>query len=124
MLKESKAIEMPEGFEMVSDGTLTEGHDFLKDPIVQGIVKSIKTVMLKRGKRMEENRLIIVETTDDKCAVWESAGLKDLFDGIVVGDSVYIKYDGLLDAKDGLNPMKKFITGMSPTGDRSNASTE
>lgn len=117
--EETKAIEIPAGFEMVSDGTLTATHDFTKTPIVMGKVLTLKTVPLKRGNVIEDNRMITVAMEDGTTAVWESASLKDLFDEMVVGDEVYLRYDGDEDMGSGRQPMKKFITGLKRTGLRS-----
>jgi hypothetical protein len=117
--EKDKVIEIPEGFEMVSDGTLTETHDFKKIAIVMGKVLTMKTVPLKRGNVIEDNRMITVDTGEGTTAVWESASLKDLFDDMVVGDNVYIRYDGDEDMGGGRQPMKKFVTGLQRLGLRS-----
>ena len=117
--KDDKLIEMPDGFEMVSDGTLTETHDFEKTPIVTGKVLTMKSVLLKRSGTVEENRMITVATDEGTTAIWESAGIKDLFDEMVSGDQVYIRFDGLEEMGGGRQPMKKFITGLKRTGLRS-----
>ena len=117
--KDTKEVEIPEGFEMVSDGTLTETHDYDKVPVVMGKVLTTKTVLLKRGQDIEENRMITVNIGDGTTAVWESAGLKDLFDDMVVGDTVYIRYEGLEEMGGGRQDMKKFVTGIQRSGLRS-----
>lgn len=114
-----KVIEIPEGFEMISDGSLTETHDFNKTPIVMGKVLTLKTVLLKRGGAVEENRMMTVDMGTETTAVWESASLKDLFDVMVTGDQVYIRYDGDEEMGGGRQPMKKFVTGLQKTGLRS-----
>lgn len=116
---EEKTIDLPEGFELVSDGTLSEAHDFDKDAIVMGPVVTIKTLKVKRGAKLEDARMITVNTGETVTAVWESAGLKDLFDGLVIGDTVYIKYDGKQSFDDSREDMKTFITGVQRTGVRS-----
>lgn len=117
--KEDKVVEIPAGFEMISDGTLTETHDFTKQPIVMGKVMTMKTVLLTRGNSVEENRMITVDLGDGSTAVWESASLKDLFDEMVTGDEVYIRYEGDEEMGGGRQPMKKFVTGLRKTGLRS-----
>ena len=117
--EETKEVEIPEGFEMVSDGTLTETHDFEVDPVVMGKVLTTKTVLLKRGAKVEENRMLTVNIGDRSVAVWESAGLKDLFDDCVPGDTIYIRYEGLEAMGAGRQPMKKFVTGIQRSGLRS-----
>jgi len=109
---------IPEGFEMISDGTLAKDHDFKKDPIVQGVIKSMKVVPVRRGKDLEDNRLMLVDTGTDSIAIWESANLAELFDDVVKGDTVYIHYTGDVDLENGLNPMKQFVTAFKPTGNR------
>lgn len=117
--KEVKEVEIPEGFEMISDGTLTETHDFVTTPIVMGKIMTMKTVLLKRGGNVEENRMITVDTGEGSTAVWESASLKDLFDELVAGDQVYIRYEGDEEMGGGRQPMKKFVTGLKKLGLRS-----
>lgn len=117
--KEVTEVEIPAGFEMVSDGSLTETHDFTKQPIVTGKVLTLKTVLLTRAGKVEENRMITVQMEGETTAVWESASLKDLFDTMVTGDIVYIRYEGDEEMGGGRQPMKKFVTGLQRTGLRS-----
>lgn len=121
MTNEASNIDLPEGIELISDGTLTGSHDFEKNPLVHGKVLVTKSVPIKRGNRFEPNRLITVQNGDEVVAVWESAGLKDLFDKVVEGDIVYIKYDGKIEMGPGREDMKKFITGLNPVGKRDSA---
>lgn len=109
--KDTNAI--PDGFEMVSDGTLVETHDFKREAVVMGRVLSMKTVQVRRGRNTEDNRVMTVDMGEKTTAVWESANLKDLFDSVAKGDDVYIKYTGDVDLNNGLNPMKQFVTGVS-----------
>lgn len=117
--EEASIIAIPEGFEMISDGTLTETHDFNMQPIVTGKVMTLKKVLLQRAGKIEENRMITVDTAEGSTAVWESASLKDLFDEMVTGDMVYIRYEGDEEMGGGRQPMKKFVTGLQKTGLRS-----
>lgn len=114
-----KAPAIPAGFEQISDGTLATDHDFKKTPIVQGIIKSLKTVQIRRaGNKLEDNRLMLIDAEGAPIAVWESANLQDLFDSVVKGDTVYIEFTGEVDLDNGLNPMKQFVTAIKPTGNR------
>lgn len=116
--EQSKAPVMPAGFETVSDGSLANTHDFDKNPICTGVVRSLKVVPVRRGRVMEDNRLLTVEVEDGTVAVWESANLKDLFDMVEPGDSVYIEKIGTIDLQNGLNPMKQFQTGIQKADPR------
>lgn len=112
--KANKTPDLPAGMEMVSDGSLANTHDFKKEPVVMGPVVAIKVVPVRRGRVMEDNRLMTIDTGDKQVAVWESANLKDLFDRVAVGGVVYIKLTGSIDLDNGLNPMKQFVTGYQP----------
>jgi len=119
MTDKAKAPAIPAGFEQISDGTLGEDHDFKKAPIVQGVIKSLKTVQIRRpGNKLEDNRLMLIDTDGASIVVWESANLQDLFDSVVRGDTVYIEFTGEVDLENGLNPMKTFVTAIKPTGNR------
>ena len=111
-------IKLPPGMEMVSDGTLTPEHDWTANPEIYGEMQIIKVVPVRRGKLIENTRLMIVTGTDGKTAVWESAGLKDLFDIAKPGGKIYIKYKGLMELDGGRNPMKQFVTAYDDRGER------
>lgn len=114
--KANKAPDLPKGMEMVSDGSLANTHDFKADPVVMGPVVAMKVVPVRRGSVMQDNRLMTIDVGDKQVAVWESANLKDLFDRVEVGGTVYIKLTGQIDLNNGLNPMKQFVTGYQPPG--------
>lgn len=114
--KKTETSSLPKGMELVSDGSLSESHNFTAEPIVHGVVVTQKAVQIQRGKVLEDNRMLGIDVGDKTVTVWESASLEDLFDTAVVGDEVYIKLTGSVDLKNGLNPMKTFVTGIKKGG--------
>jgi len=82
-------------------------------PELIGEWKGVRTVPVKRGRNMDEQRLATVLTDDERLiTIWESAMLRELFDTAQEGDRVAIVYLGLGKAKPGQNPPKLFEVGI------------
>jgi hypothetical protein len=78
-------------------------------PILQGVWGKVRTIQVKRGKKMEDARLCDVETEDgQRFTVWESAVLAPLFNDCEAGTEVYIAFEGYGVAKKGQNAPKLF----------------
>ena len=102
---------LPAGFKPLQSGGVP--WDMEAMPVLVGEWKGVRTIEVKRGRKMEEQRLATVLTDDDRLiTVWESAMLRDLFDTAEEGDRVAIIYHGLGKAKPGQNPPKLFEVGI------------
>ena len=98
---------LPAGFTRVEG--FAQQWDLEAMPVLQGIWGKVRTIQVKRGKKMEDSRVCDVETEDGKrYTVWESATLKAGFEAAKEGDEVYISFDGMGHAKKGQNPPKLF----------------
>lgn len=74
-----------------------------------GTFSEPKSVELKQGKKTVERRCVEFMTHDgERYTIWESAGLKVMFDDVEPGTEVYIRFDGYGQAKPGQNPPKLF----------------
>lgn len=105
-------FEIPNGFNLVSDGDLTDEWDYEENPTLTGTVLVKKIVEVKRQKKVEQCPMLIVDGVGGPVVVWESASLKDLISQAEPGDAVYIHYRGLQHLDGGRNPMKVFATGI------------
>ena len=105
------ARRLPPGFKPLQSGGVA--WDMEAMPELVGEWKGVRTIEVKRGRKMEEQRLATVLTDDGRLiTVWESAMLRDLFDEAEEGDRVAIVYQGLGKAKPGQNPPKLFEVGI------------
>lgn len=102
---------LPPGFKPLQSGGVA--WDMEAMPELVGEWKGVRTIEVKRGRKMEEQRLATVLTDDGRLiTVWESAMLRELFDTAEEGDRVAIVYLGLGKAKPGQNPPKLFEVGI------------
>jgi len=98
---------LPSGFTRVEGFAQT--WDVEAMPVLIGTWGKARNIQVKHGKKMEDARVCDVETDDGKrFTVWDSAGLRALFDTIQEGTEVYIAYDGLGVAKKGQNAPKLY----------------
>lgn len=107
---------LPAGYTQVSSTDFPDNHDFDKNPICEGTVVDIKTVLVRpsASKKPEERKIMAVADSDGVIsAVWESAGLKGLFKEAKKGDQVFIKFVETIALK-GRKSMRKFVTGIKP----------
>ena len=83
-----------------------ESWNFNLNPVLSGSVIDMKTVPVKRGKKIDDVRLLLVETMDGDVCVWESAALTRLFDlENVIGTRIRLVYKGEIDIKGQKQPM-------------------
>jgi len=102
-----KANGLPAGFSRVEGFAQT--WDVEEMPVLQGTWGKVRSIQVKRGKKMEDARVCDVETDEGKrYTVWDSAGLRALFDTADEGTEVYIAYEGLGTAKKGQNAPKLY----------------
>lgn len=109
----SKAI--PEGFQVVKL-TKSTSHDFSEFPILTGKVLRVNSVTQDSDYGPRVARVATVHRGDKPVALWESADLRAFFDAVSPGDDIYVRYDGLEQAKGRANPKKKFTVAIRSRG--------
>jgi hypothetical protein len=114
-MAKASATGIPAGFKKVESGSFPPNHDFKKEPVLTGIVHSIRSVPQKRGKKTEPVGVMHVadKVTGEICAVWESSALEELFKTAKPGNAVYIKSEGVQKLK-GKKTLKKFTVAIGP----------
>lgn len=80
---------------------------------IQGTWGHVREIEIKRGRGIQIQHVVNVTTDETTWSVWESAGLKGLFEEAEEGDEVYIKYEGLGKAKKGQNAPKIYTSGIA-----------
>jgi hypothetical protein len=112
-LARSSSNEIPKGMKAIN-GNFAPNWNPEDVPILQGTFGEIKNVPLKQGNKTVERRCTKFTTENgEDYTVWESAGLKAMFDDVEPGTDVYIRYDGLGTAKKGQNAPKLFTVAVS-----------
>lgn len=107
-IAKSSSANVPKGMKALS-GSFAPTWDPEKVPELNGTFGTIKEVPLKQGNKTVERRCTEFTTKDgDRYTVWESAGLKVMFDEVEPGTGVYIRFDGYGQAKKGQNAPKLF----------------
>lgn len=106
----AQGAPLPDGYRTVGRAP---SWDVDKHPVISGQRGDEKTVTLDEGTKKErEVRTFIVEDAEiGPVTVWESTGLRDLFDQTESGDDVRIEYLGLGKAKRGQNAPRLFSCG-------------
>lgn len=107
------SVAIPEGFQMPASAQVPN-WDYEKQKVLQGDAVSMRVIKKKKPRKGEAptTRLLTVRDEDGNLhQVWESAGLRGLFDEVLQGGEVFIRYDGLGAKQKGKNQMKVFVTG-------------
>jgi hypothetical protein len=101
----SKGVQLPDGYKVIGRAP---NWDVDKHPIIEGERGETKIVTLNQGTKDEKdtNCMVVVTPEYGALTVWESAGLKDLFEQTEDGDVVRIEY------VETLEPRKKGQQGM------------
>ncbi len=107
---------------MLSDGwTLQQdscssgsAHQFVVDEPLEGIVRGMRSIKVRRGGEIVKARLMTLMTGDGLDTIWESAALSGLFDAAKVGDSVCIEYLGEVEMPSPKSPMKDYRVWVRP----------
>lgn len=113
-MSKDKQVQLPAGFEKVSDGKLADEWDYEKEPELQGRVVRKKIVDCIQQGKPAKAPMMLIDRGDKELCVWESASLRDLFESADSGDEVYIKYLGITEMDEGRNDMKTFYTAIKP----------
>jgi hypothetical protein len=99
----------PAGARKIEGGNFPPLHDFEKNPVLTGTVTEVKTIQVKKRKKMEETRIMYVADDDGVVeSVWESAALEKLFDEVKKGEKIWIAFTGMIQIKGRQQPMKGF----------------
>lgn len=113
MATRAKAGEVTSGgWRPVAGSKFPDIYDFAKKkkPLI-GIVSSVKTVSIRRGKKLVQSRIAYIVDSDGVLwGVWQSAALEGFFQQMKKGQEVKIEYRGLKKIKGQKNAMKDFIT--------------
>lgn len=105
-------LDVPEGYSAVSTGIVPDAWEPKAGEFVEGEVLLMKSATVIRNKKPEITRFLVMENGGELTTIWESAGNRELFDEIEVGDRAYIKYTGLIPLDKGRNPMHGYTIGI------------
>lgn len=98
---------LPEGYKVIER---SPSWDCEKNPVIEGVRGDVKTRAFKRDGKTQNTRYFVVDDAKlGPTTVFESAGLRDLFEQTSEGDHVRIEFIGTTPpAKKGNNPMRNF----------------
>lgn len=99
---------IPDGFRPIVDEAHAPKHDFDTYDTLVGTVKSIRKIVQGKGKQQRIVRIMTVDRGDMFVSVWESAGLRILFDQVQPDQRVYIRYVGEVAIKGRKQPMHAY----------------
>jgi hypothetical protein len=106
--RKEQAVHLPDGYKVIGRAP---NWDAEKHPTLEGVRGETKEVTLNAGTKDEQDVNCVVVVSDEIGAVtvWESTGLRDLFEQTEDGDTVRIEYLGTIPAKKkGHNPMRTY----------------
>lgn len=99
------------GWKPIAGSRFPDIFDFKKKKELVGHVSQVKTVSIRRGKKLVQSKIAYIVDSDGVLwGVWQSAALEGFFGEIKKGMEVKIQYRGLLKIKGQKNPMKDFVT--------------
>lgn len=106
--KKGSKVEVPAGYKVRVMAELPPAWDYQKSPVLEGTVQCVQRVTLTddRGKRV--TRVAHVANKEGVFGLWESATLAPLFDSLEEGNDVFVRFEGLGEAKPGRNAPKLF----------------
>lgn len=110
--KKAKPISLPNGYKVIGR---SPNWDVDKNPVIEGERSETREVVFNEGKRDERTVRCFIVTDQELGAVtvWESTGLRDLFDQTEEGNTVRIEYLGVSEThRKGQQPMKLFNCAM------------
>ena len=115
-LSESDAEKMQASGWTLQQDSCSSGvaHVFKVDEPLEGVIRGIRTVSVRRAKEVVKARLMTLLTSDGIVTVWESAALSGLFDVARVDDAVCIEYLGEVEMPPPKNPMKDYRVWVRP----------
>ena len=113
MTLEQAEHEFPEDmeFEEIPSGFPDQWIPENEGDTFTGQLVQVDIVEFKRGRKTETSRIARFRKTDGEViSVWESAGLRNIFDyvNVIMGHFFIVTYRGTIDVGKGKNPMKDF----------------
>ena len=104
-----------EGWTLQQDSCASgSAHEFKIDEPLEGVVRGIRDIKVRRGREFVKARLMTLMTGHGIVKVWESAALSGLFEAATVGDSVLIEYLGEVEMPAPKSPMKDYRVWVRP----------
>jgi hypothetical protein len=106
--KKSAAVHLPDGYKVIGRAP---NWDVDKHPTLEGVRGETKEITLNEGTKAEKVTACMVVVSDEigAVSVWQSAGLRDLFEQTEDGDTVRIEYvETLAPRKKGQQGMRVF----------------
>lgn len=105
--------QLPEGYRKLNAGYAPSWEPEPGD-ILEGEVKAVREVEMKRGRKTVTTRAMEIETENGEAfTVWEAAMLSELFTEAQPGAQVFIMFEGVSDkAKPGQQPAKMYTSGI------------
>lgn len=106
--KKAAAVHLPDGYKVIGRAP---NWDVDKHPVIEGVRGETKAITLNQGTKQEKetNCMVVVTEEFGALTVWESAGLRDLFEQTEDGDTVRVEYVETLPArKKGQQGMRVF----------------
>lgn len=106
--KKQAAVHLPDGYKVIGRAP---NWDIDKYPTLEGVRGETKAVTLNPGTKNEKetNCMVVVTEEIGAVTVWESAGLRDLFEQTEDGDVVRIEFvETLAPRKKGQQGMRVF----------------
>ena len=109
--RKAKPVELPSGYKVIGRAP---NWDIEKHPVIEGERGEAREVTFDEGTKKERQvqTMIVVDETLGAVTVWESSGLRDLFNQTEAGDVIRIEYLGLGKAKKGQNAPRLFSCSM------------
>ncbi len=83
-------------------------HEFKVGEPLEGMIRGIRDVKVRRGAEMVKSRLMTLMTPNGICTVWESAALSGLFEVARVDDAIRVEYLGEVEMPAPKSPMKDY----------------
>ena len=117
-LKSDMATLVADGWTLQQDSCSSgQSHQFEIGEPLEGVVRGIRNIKVRRGGEMVKARLITLMGENGVETVWESAALSGLFDVATVGDAVRIEYLGEVEMPAPKSPMKDYRVWVRPHGE-------
>jgi len=119
--RQTAGSELPKGFTSIGGfGKSWPNDDTKKGQAICGVVLEYDSIIVtrKRGKKnvKETVQNMRLETDNGEVfTIWESAGLKTLFEEDYTDLEVWLRYDGLGKKKSGQNPPRLYTLGYNET---------
>jgi len=112
MAKQAKRVEVPQGYAVKVTAELPESWDFVKFPVLEGTVQAVQSVKITDKDGVRHTRVAHVANARGIFGLWESATLLPLFDALKDGMDIFVRFEGLGEAKPGRSAAKLFTAAI------------